>query len=930
MASLLAAIALAGTAGAAAQEPAGGRIQGKIVDSETGEPLVGAEVYVQGTQLGALSDLDGNYRITAVPRGVQAVRVLYLGYAEKTVTGVEVSAGGETTLDVAMVPEALVAEGVTVEVTAVEERGSVEGALAFQRSSTNVVNGVSAQEIRRTPDSNAAEAVTRVSSASLVDGRYVYVRGLGERYSTALLDGAALPTPEPEKRVVPLDLFPTSIIESVFTLKSFTADLPGDFAGGLVSIQTKDIPEERFLRLNVGAGYNSNLSDLDPVTYEGGDTDWLGFDDGTRGLPGDLPDVLDRTAARDEVGRLHSLFEGDFRTFTEEPDLGYVNKALGLSFGSPSRLFGKDGGYFVALNYGYNANSREQKEFFPALAADLFRYDFDTRIGSREVSTGLLAGYGVDLSPSDRISLKLLGSRSTEDEARIVTGPFDLSTSGFARITRMQFVERTLLNGQLKGDHKVGWVGDARLDWDVSYGLALRDEPDTRQTFFVRQSEDSPFFFNETGNNGRFFSDLTDHLGQAGAKLSTRFPFLGRDAVLDTGLRGLYRTRDFQARRFSYNNASPEGRTLPPEQLFTSERIAAGDVSFTERTEPNDEYDARELQAAAFASLDVGLGDAVRMTAGLRVEQSDTDVESFDPLSGREIEPLSASLEALEPMPSLALRWELGENQIVHASAARTIVRPQFRELAPFRYDTYLESSLGNPFLENGEIYNLDLRWSLFPRLGEILSVGAFYKHFNDPIEIVRIPTAGNAVGTPEPYNGPAARTYGVEVELRQDLRNWTAALSGLGFAANVALADSRVDQDEPVEVFFGQSTASGPDVLDPEVFTNRERPLVNQSDFLVNAMLYYASAATGTTGTLLYNGVGERLTQVGTIGFEDIYEQARHTFDVTVEQPFGAATLKLAVENLTDEPYEFRIGEDTHLRYAAGRQFSLSAAYAF
>jgi hypothetical protein len=920
----------AGASGLSAQEAAaGGRIQGKVVDSETGQPLVGAEVYVQGTQLGGLTDLDGHYEVEGVPEGPQALRVLYLGYAEKVVSDVAVSAGTPASVDISMVPEALLAEGVTVEVTAQEERGSVEAALSYQRSSTNVVSGVSAQEIARTPDSDASEAVRRVSSASVVDDRYVYVRGLGERYSTALLDNTSLPTPEPEKRVVPLDLFPTSMIESVFTVKSFTADLPGNFAGGLVNIQTKDIPDRSFFRITTGVGYNTNYDDDEVVTYAGGDTDWLGFDDGTRSLPGGLPDLISVTTPPGETARLHSEFESMGQSEIEPVEFGDFNKSFGLSFGNKSHLFGKDGGYTFGLTYSYKTNSRAQKDFYPSLSADLFQYDFDSRVGTEEALWGALGGYSLNVGETDRLSIKVFLTQNGEDESRIVTGPFDLSTSGFARINRLQFVERTLLSTQLKGEHKVGILGDGKLDWDASYGLAKRDEPDTRQIWYTKQSEtDGTFSFNEAGDNGRFFSELTDNLFQGDMKLSSRVALFG-ESLLEAGLHGGYRTRSFDARRFDYEAASAAVRDLPPDQLFTSANIAAGELQFLESTQATDQYEAKEPSGAAFASLDIGLSDRVRVTPGLRVEVNDTQVDAFDPRSGAAITPLSAELSTVEPLPTLSLRWEPTADQVVQVSGARTIVRPDFRELAPFRYDNYLESTFGNPFLENGSIYNADLRWSLFPGPGEIVSVGLFYKYFNDPIEIVRLPTGGTNVGSPEPYNAPSARVFGVELELRQDLTR--VGLTGLGISGNVSVADSKVRQDEPVQVFLGSAGSSGPDLLSPEVFTNSERPMAGQSDFLVNGSLYYTIPSIGTTATVLYNGVGKRLYQVGTQGFDDIDELPRHSFDVTVEQPlFQSISAKLAVENLTDAEYRYELGDIRTREYKAGRQIKLDLGYTF
>jgi TonB-dependent receptor len=400
-------------------------------------------------------------------------------------------------------------------------------------------------------------------------------------------------------------------------------------------------------------------------------------------------------------------------------------------------------------------------------------------------------------------------------------------------------------------------------------------------------------------------------------------------SLLEAGFFGGYRTRDFDARRFAYEAASPTVRELPPEQLFTSANIAAGDLRFLENTQATDQYHADEARGAAFASLDNGLSSRVRLTPGLRVELNDTQVDAFDPRSGAAITPLSADLSTVEPLPTVNLRWEATPDQVVQISAARTIVRPDFRELAPFRYDDYLESTFGNPFLTNGSIYNADLRWSLYPGLGEIVSLGAFYKYFNDPIEIVRLPTGGTNLGSPEPYNAPSAQVFGVELELRQDLTR--AGLTGLGIAGNLALADSKVQQDEPVEVFLGSSGSSGPDILSPEVFTNSERPMAGQSDFLVNTSLYYTVAPLGTTATVLYNGVGKRLYQVGTQGFDDIYELPRHSFDVTIEQPlFESLTAKLAVENLTDAAYRYELGDSRTREYKSGRQVKLDLGYTF
>jgi TonB-dependent receptor len=510
-----------------------------------------------------------------------------------------------------------------------------------------------------------------------------------------------------------------------------------------------------------------------------------------------------------------------------------------------------------------------------------------------------------------------------------VSGPFNQSTTGFARIQRFQFVERTLLNTHARFEHKANLIGDGRIEWEAAYGLALRDEPDTRSTFYVAQEPDGTFFFNEAGSNSRFFSELTDHLVTGGIKSSSQFDWLADRATLAVGVGGSWQTRDFAARRFDYENASPAGRTLRPTELFTSERIAAGDIQFLETTAPTDEYDGEERAASAYASLGVGVTSALRATVGVRVEANETVVETFDPRLGTKIEGVSAELSTVEPLPTVTLEYGFAEQQL-RAAASRTIVRPQFRELAPFRYDSYQESTLGNPFLENGEIYNYDLRWSWYPSLGEIVSVGGFYKRFNNPIEIVRLPTAGTNIGTPEPYNGPSANTYGLEIELRHDLGRWLP-LDGLVFSSNATLAESTVKQDEPIEVFFGNPSATEPDILPAELFTNPERPMVNQSPYLVNSSLQYTSSSGMSGVALHYNLVGERLTQVGVRGFDDIYEETRHTIDVSLDRRLlDTIDFKVSAENLTDSDIEFRLGEETTLLYSPGRSYSVKATYSF
>ncbi|MDX1661616.1 MAG: carboxypeptidase-like regulatory domain-containing protein, partial [Gemmatimonadota bacterium] len=654
------AAALGLPASLSAQETA--TLQGKVLDDQTGQPLIGAQVLVAGTDQGTVTDVDGRYRLSLAP-GSYDLQVVYLGYADKTVTGVPVRADRPSYQDVSLTPATVEAETIEVVISAAEERGSVIGALAHQRRSTNVLSGVSAEEISRAPASNAADAVKRVTGTSIVDDKYVYVRGLGERYSTAQLDGVSLPTPEPEKRVLPLDIFPASMVESLFTVKSYTADLPGDFAGGLVDIQTKDIPEQAFFSVSGGVGYHENLGNIDRPTYPGGALDWLGFDDGTRALPGAFPGDIAFDVPAEERADLHSMLDGGFQAFTSPLGIEEVDKSFGLSFGAPVEWFGRTGGYMAGVSYSNSTNVRNQAEFYPTLEEGTALYDYETVLGSRSVSLGAIGGYAVNLTPTSRLALKTVLTQTANDEARLVSGPFNQSTIGIAQIRRFEFVERTLLNTQARFEHKSSFLGDGKVEWEAAYGLALRDEPDTRQSSYVAQEEGSRYFFNEAGNNSRFFSELTDHMFQAGVEQSSQFDWLADRANLRLGVTGSWRIRDFSARRFDYENASPAGRTLPPTELFTSDRIASDDIRFLETTASTDEYDGEERSAAAYGSIGFGFTPSLRATVGLRVEANETVVETFDPRRGAKLEGVSSDLSTVEPLPTATIAYEFADRQ---------------------------------------------------------------------------------------------------------------------------------------------------------------------------------------------------------------------------------------------------------------------------
>lgn len=920
----------AGSAALDAQESASGRIQGKIVDSETGEPLVAAEVYLSGTQVGALSDLDGNYRLLDVASGVHALRVSYLGYAVKEVTGVQVVAGETATVDVGMVPEALLVEGVTVEVTAEAERGSVAGALETQRNAPNVLDAISAEQIARAPDTDAADALKRVTGLSVVDNKYVYVRGLGDRYGSTLLNGTPLPSPEPDRKVVPLDIFPARLLENVLVAKTYSPDHPGDFAGGLVQINTKQFPKDFTMELGVASSLNSQTAGDDFLTYAGGDLDFFGVDDGTRDLPSIIPD--DRKVVLGNRFDPNPLTDADLESFGEafanvwepEAENGPLNQSFNLLIGDEVELGGKPLGFLASATYSNDHGSRaEVQRVLRTRAGEEGEQVLEERndyTGDRSLFSviwGGLANVSFRPAPTHKLSLNTVMNHTVEDEARTLDG-FDADQGVDVRTTRLRFVERALFNTQLAGEHQLPFLFGSQLEWRGAYSTAKRDEPDNRETAYVEEPGTGRFRFRPITQSGsRFFSFLDDREYSGGLDWTVPFKqWSSLPARVKIGGLAQVKDRDFDTRRFRFQpqtsraGFNPEILFLPPEQLFTAENIGPTGLQLEEFTRETDSYAAEQRIYAGYATLDVPITDRLRAVAGARVERSDQQVDPFDRFGGG-LAPGGAKLETTDVLPGLNLTYSLGEDVNLRAAASQTIARPEFRELAPFEFSDYVgaQEVFGNPDLERTRIQNFDVRWEWFPGVGELVALSGFYKRFSDPIEQVIVPSSelGRSYA-----NAKSARNYGAELEVRKGLGFLAAGLSKLSLGANLTLVESQVTLD----------SASG-------VQTSNERALQGQSPFVVNTNLSFTDPAWGLEAAVLYNVFGERIDQVGALALPDIVEEPRHQLDFVLEKNLlEVLSVKLSGRNVLNSAVEFTQGGEIVERYKTGSTYSLGLAY--
>ncbi|MFW6089201.1 MAG: TonB-dependent receptor domain-containing protein, partial [Gemmatimonadota bacterium] len=758
---LIASIVSASSTPAVAQE-ASGRIVGKVVDAVSGAPISTAQVSVDGTSLSALSDLNGRFHLDRVPVGTRSVHARLLGYAPKIVTDVVIRADETTPLDISLNATAIELEAISI--TANLEAGATARLLDEQRQSIAMVDAVGSQEISKSPDSDAAEVAARVSGVTVAEGKYVFIRGLGERYSQTSLNGGPLPSPEPEKEVVPLDLFPSGFLESLTTQKTYTPDRPGDFSGGTVEIRNQQFPDRFTWKLSTGTSANSESQFQDGfLDYAGSKGDFLAIDGGARDIPDEVEEAGyglrgDRLPNDSEtLKRLGDAFARSLPQFAPTSGTAPVNLDLGGSVGDRLELLGRDVGFFVAGNYGEKWTSRDgeverkwrAEAFDPDLPEETQRpnVDYDFTRGIREVSWGGVANLSALLSPEHQVNLQGMVNRNGTDEARTYTGANQEDLAGELFSERLRFESRSLLWGQLSGEHQTGLLGSS-VEWRFAAARATRDEPALRETIYNRAfsaDADDPYLLDDVGESARYFySDLTydDLNGGLDVTLPLGIRHDG-EATIKVGAAFRGRDRDFAARRYRWKYQTKRIASL--DQVLSDLDNVVGtnpgpnQVLLEDIVEPGDVYVANDDRLAGYAMVDLPLTASLRAVAGARVEAYDLSLSTR--VAGE-----VTNRSQTDVLPSLSLTYALGDDMNLRAAASRTLDRPEFRELAPFQFSeaSSLRQLIGNPALEVAEITNLDAKWEWFPRRGEVLSIGAFYKQLDEPIEQVFLATASS------------------------------------------------------------------------------------------------------------------------------------------------------------------------------------------
>ncbi len=912
-----------------------GIIRGSVSDEATGEALTGVTVLVENTTRGILTDLDGKFNLSIEP-GVYNLRFSFVSYETHSINGVKVTAGDVTLLDNLLLKSATFGLS-EVTISAEMKRNTESALMTIKMESPNLVDGISSANFRKMGDSDAAASMKRVPGVSVEGGRYVFVRGLGDRYTKTILNGVDIPGLDPDRNTMQMDIFPTNLIDNIIVHKSFSAELPADFTGGIIDIALRDFPDEKKGNFFIGTSYNPDYHfKNDYLTYKGGKTDFLGFDDGTRSIPATENLPFFASVIGNPEGEQGLRYREVLNSFN--PDMAairqksFMDYGAGASFGNQIPLKKVTLGYNLGFSYKNSTEFYKDAEYGRyGLASDPDVTELEVRefqkgnFGVSSVLLSGLAGFALKTSHS-KFRLNIIHLQNGESKA----GIFDYEGSDQGSVFsgyqhNLEYSQRSLTNILLDGKHSFR-TGDWDLVWKISPTISKIEDPDAR---FVRYVEGNPgnYLINtESGFPERIWRTLSEN-NYAGVVHATKgFRFNGESAKLSFGGAYTYKERDFIIKKFMLNVRNVP-LTGDPDELFRPENIwplygtdfgsgTTYEAGFLP-SNPN-RFKASSGNGAGYVSAELTLLRNLRIIAGIRVEKFTQRYSGQNQL-GTIVLNNDKVLDDLGIFPSVNLIYRLSESQNLRASYARTIARPSFKELSfaeiadPISGRTFVggmfrdaDDVAGREYwngdLQSSDIHNIDLRWELYRRDGQMFSISGFYKYFNKPIEIVQYATQ---TGTFQPRNVGDGQVLGLELEVRQNLGSLTGALDKFNFSSNISVIRSGIELSLTEYYSRIENSRTGQSI-------SRTREMAGQSPWIINSGITWSGGEkafwSGFEAGLFYNVQGKTLQYVGIADRPDIYTLPFHNLNLTASGKMGREKkmqLELKVDNLLNDKKE-------------------------
>lgn len=895
------------TSGAFAQ--ATGMIKGRVLDSSSGDPMIGVTVVVMNAPgVFGITDINGSYVIGNAPVGSQTVRFSMMGYQTATTT-VNVPAGGSARANVAL----SFRTAKTIVVKAKKISNTQASLLTKQKKAPSAQDAISAEQISKSPDSDAADAAKRVTGVTIVNGKNVFIRGLGERYSGVMLAGSAIPSPDPDKRVVPLDIFPVGLLDNIVVIKTYMPNLPAEFGGGLVQLNLKEYPEETKVTAKLGTGYHSLTTFKNFYTSDGGKYDWLGFDDGTRELPSGIKDAR-LNSPYYTADRKEAIGESFHNNYTPSSSTALMPLSISGEFGTTYEISKQSKlGILASAMFSESYKNKEIEYTAYDSSAEITR-DYKVDQSDYNTSKGALVSLAYNPNANNKFRYTGFISHQSKDRTQVEKGftsednnPTVAGAVSSMKYYRMQFVTTSLFFNQLTGEHYFKDFLDSKLKWMTSYSRAVRDEPSRRSVYLIDYNSTGDYVLEEPEDAKIYFNDHTEDVIQFNPEYIIPFSqWSGLKSKFILGFDQSYREREANGRSFAWDSDTfdPNGVSEPLEDLFTLDNIVgtlpvtSTELRVIENTLQTDAYTGKLNVISGYSYVDMPLVPKLRMVLGLRYEYADMDTISFNPDKNEVTELDYEPLKRNQYLPAVNTIFSPNRKMNIRLAYSKTVSRPDFREVTEFKYSPFVSSEVykGNPALEETEIHNYDFRIEYFPTAAELIAFSVFYKDLIKPIELLAL-SGSTGADLYQFENANKADNIGAEVELRKGL-GFVKALEDFSILANFAYIYSQitVGKDGYFTNYDGQTTR----------YTNTKRPLQGQSPIVVNAGLNYEHEDWGLSTTLLYNYIGEKIMGVGLYSSDtprgDIYEEPVSKLDFVVKQKIGKnGSLKIAFANILD-----------------------------
>ena len=945
-----------------------GSITGIVVDKKTKETIIGANVVISGTTIGKSTDLNGFFEIINLKPGKYNLNVSFISYTTIELKDIRVEAGKSTKLNIEIEEKSTSLKGVTI--TERKKTDTEMSMISSIKQSSLVVSGISSQQIAKSQDKDASEVIRRVPGITIIDGRFVVVRGLIERYNTVWLNNATTPSSESDVRAFSFDVIPSNMIDRMMVYKTSAPELPADFAGAAIQIFTKNIPDKNSLSISYNAGIQQGTTFNDFYRYKGGKTDWLGYDDGTRDLPSGFPASTEFSnlgnftgtpsqieAQKAEITRLGRSFN---KIWTSERLKAGNDNSLSIGITRKFKIGKIDVGNYTSLSY---SNSYDYNDIYKAgfISYDTIKdkkqysYEFNDAEYSNTVKIGALFNWSFLINKNHTIELRNLFNQNGSSKTILRSGKeYYFSAEGVPiKATELGYTSRTTYSGQIGGQHKIN-NDNTKIDWTLGYAYANKLQPDNRRsysTFYDGGGDPTDpnygkftLAITKDANadlNGRLFKDMNENIYIGGFNVEQKAKIFNYDPVVKFGVYTELKNRRFNARNIGFTMAKSSTFNV---DLFQSldEIYKDTNINYTnglrvdEKTNLSDSYEAENKLFAAYISFKLPITALLNVYTGVRFENNKQILKGF---SSKTNKPVEITNDIPDIFPSINITYTLTEKALVRLAYGMTVNRPEFREVAPYSYyDFELKSTVyGNDSLKNAYIHNVDLRYEWYPSLGETVTIGAFYKQFKNPIEATLIPTSGSGGWDYLFLNTVSSSSLGVEIDMRKSFNNLSKRTDFLKNFKNITLT-------------FNASYINSKIVSDEAYVRDKERPMQGQSPFIINTGIYYQNDSLGLMVSLMYNVIGKRIMFVGNPNSPHIYEMPFNLIDFSVNKSLVKHfTAKFGIKNLLDETIKFTqtvefnkdnnndgIGdgivecEQITKSYNPGRYFSIGFTYNF